>query len=80
MTRYIKILFAITFIAALCSCEEGRTLSNFEAPATQDQDASGDTAQLDRFVDVVAPYNNDNDSGNNTAEFYQDPAPAAVAK
>ena len=69
MVKYIKILFAISFVVMLCSCDGDRTLSNFEAPQTQDQQEINKNTQLDKFVDVVEPYN---DTEAAKASFYED--------
>jgi hypothetical protein len=69
MTKYIKILFAISFVAMFCSCDGDRTLSNFEAPQTQEE--LNKNTQLDKSVDVVPVYN-DNSTETAKAAFYED--------
>jgi hypothetical protein len=68
MFKYAKIFLAIFFITMLCSCDDTSHSTNFGTTQTQDQQAVNSNSNLDKFVDVVEPFN---DTEAQKAAFYQ---------
>ncbi len=75
MTKYIKTLFAITFVALCFACSD-RTIGSFEVPDAQDQGINNNS-NLDQFIDDVKPFE---DTDTQLESFYNDNSAADVQK
>ena len=77
MTKYINALFAIMLLI-LCSSCSNRTISEFQTPVAQDQQAVNNN-NLDQFVDDVKPYE-EAQTAAEKANFYNDDSDSKAQK